>query len=201
MTSISNIWKQLTSILSNLNNFHSLEVVDRVSETQLQVGENSDWIIWRLKGVKEMIYQRERDMWIVRKGMYKKIVIFNDCIANIEMWWWWKVRSIGGIRSMVSLFFTWHVHSEWGFIVSRKVISILRDTVTLNQGLTCHDNIGKVILPYIVKVILSTWFCFGDSSILFFLFFFVYLENIHILIVSVRSWFCFRDSSILYCLF
>ena len=24
----------------NLNNFHSLEVVDRVSETQLQVGEN-----------------------------------------------------------------------------------------------------------------------------------------------------------------
>ena len=32
--------KQLTSIFSNLNNFHSLEVVDRVSETQLQVGEN-----------------------------------------------------------------------------------------------------------------------------------------------------------------
>ena len=30
--------------------FHSLEVVDRVSETQLQVGENSNWIIWRLKG-------------------------------------------------------------------------------------------------------------------------------------------------------
>ena len=40
--SISNIWKQLASILSNLNIFHSLEVVDRVSETQLQVGENSD---------------------------------------------------------------------------------------------------------------------------------------------------------------
>ena len=30
----------LTSDLSNLNNFHPLEVVDRVSETQLQVGEN-----------------------------------------------------------------------------------------------------------------------------------------------------------------
>ena len=28
--------------LSNLNNFHSLEVVDRVSETQLQVDENSN---------------------------------------------------------------------------------------------------------------------------------------------------------------
>ena len=38
---MSNIWKQLTSILSNLNDFHSLEVVDRVSETQFQVGENS----------------------------------------------------------------------------------------------------------------------------------------------------------------
>ena len=49
MTPISNIWKQLTSILSNMNNFHSLEVVDRVSETQLQVGENSDWIICQLK--------------------------------------------------------------------------------------------------------------------------------------------------------
>ena len=32
--------KRITSILSNLNNFHSLEVVDRVSETQLHVGEN-----------------------------------------------------------------------------------------------------------------------------------------------------------------
>ena len=34
--------KTVESILSNLNNFHSLEVVDRVSETQFQVGENSD---------------------------------------------------------------------------------------------------------------------------------------------------------------
>ena len=49
MTSTSKIWKELTSILSSLNNFHSLEVVDRVSETELQVGENSNWIIWRLK--------------------------------------------------------------------------------------------------------------------------------------------------------
>ena len=34
--------KKITSILSNLNNFQSLEVVDRVSETQLQGGENSN---------------------------------------------------------------------------------------------------------------------------------------------------------------
>ena len=32
------------------NNFHSLENVDRVSETQLQVGENYDFLIWWLKG-------------------------------------------------------------------------------------------------------------------------------------------------------
>ena len=38
----NNILCKLTSILTNLNNFHSLEVVDRVSETQLQVGENSN---------------------------------------------------------------------------------------------------------------------------------------------------------------
>ena len=42
--------QELTSILSNLNDFHSLEVVDRVSETQLRVGENSNWIIRPLKG-------------------------------------------------------------------------------------------------------------------------------------------------------
>ena len=30
--------------------FSLIEVVDRVSETQLQVSENSNWIIWRIKG-------------------------------------------------------------------------------------------------------------------------------------------------------
>ena len=40
MSSINNISKSVTSILSNLNNFHSLEVVDCVSGTQLQVSEN-----------------------------------------------------------------------------------------------------------------------------------------------------------------
>ena len=39
---ISKICSLLTSFLSNLNNFHLLEVVDRISETQLQVGENSN---------------------------------------------------------------------------------------------------------------------------------------------------------------
>ena len=49
VTSIKNISKSLTSTLSNLTNFHPLEVVVRVSKTQLQVNENSNWIIWRLK--------------------------------------------------------------------------------------------------------------------------------------------------------
>ena len=37
-------------IFSKLDNFYSLEVVDRASETQLQVGENSNKIICGLKG-------------------------------------------------------------------------------------------------------------------------------------------------------
>ena len=39
-TLISKIRNLLTSILSNMNNFHPLEVVASVSETQLQAGEN-----------------------------------------------------------------------------------------------------------------------------------------------------------------
>ena len=42
--------KRVDLYLSNLSNFHSLEVVNRVSETQLQVGEHSNCIIWWLKG-------------------------------------------------------------------------------------------------------------------------------------------------------
>ena len=37
---ISKISKSFTFILSNLDNVYPLEVVDRVCETQLQVGEN-----------------------------------------------------------------------------------------------------------------------------------------------------------------
>ena len=35
-------FKKMTSILSNMNIFHSLQVLDRASETQLQMGENSN---------------------------------------------------------------------------------------------------------------------------------------------------------------
>ena len=40
VTSISMISETLTLIVSNLNNFHSLKFVNRVSEAQLQVSEN-----------------------------------------------------------------------------------------------------------------------------------------------------------------
>ena len=33
-----------------MSNFHPLEVVDRGSETQLQVGENLNYLILRIKG-------------------------------------------------------------------------------------------------------------------------------------------------------
>ena len=42
MISTKKIAKSMTYISSNQNNFNSLEVVDRVSEPQLQVGENSN---------------------------------------------------------------------------------------------------------------------------------------------------------------
>ena len=37
---ISKLTQPFISILSNVSNFHPVEVVDRVNETQLQLGEN-----------------------------------------------------------------------------------------------------------------------------------------------------------------
>ena len=50
VTPISTISDSLTFILPNFKTFPSLEVVDRVSETQLQVGGDYNFLIWRLKG-------------------------------------------------------------------------------------------------------------------------------------------------------
>ena len=44
------IYKYFVFKLTNVCNFHTLEVVDRCSETQLQVGENFNRIILRVKG-------------------------------------------------------------------------------------------------------------------------------------------------------
>ena len=90
MTSISNIWKQLTSILSNLNYFQSLEVVDRVSETQLQVGENSGWIIWRLNGYATADIGTTRADG--RKESYRQTKKIHDdvdeTVVGQEVWVW-----------------------------------------------------------------------------------------------------------------
>ena len=41
----------ITNILQLFeNNFHLLEVVGRVSETQIKVFKNSNYVAWRLKG-------------------------------------------------------------------------------------------------------------------------------------------------------
>ena len=72
MTSIKTIAKSLTTILTNLNNFRSLEVVDRVSEAQLQVGENFNQIAWRLEG-----YTSESDVYI------RQIMMSNEA-ARVE---------------------------------------------------------------------------------------------------------------------
>ena len=42
--------KRVDLFLSNVNNFQLNEDVDRVSETQLQVSENSNSLICRLRG-------------------------------------------------------------------------------------------------------------------------------------------------------
>ena len=46
----SNICKYLVPHETNMSNFHQLEVVDRGSETQLQVGENLKYLIYRFMG-------------------------------------------------------------------------------------------------------------------------------------------------------
>ena len=50
VTSISKISKSLTSILLHLNNFYSIEIVKRGSETELEVGGDSNEIICWLTG-------------------------------------------------------------------------------------------------------------------------------------------------------
>ena len=88
MTSTSKIWKELTSIWSNLNNFHSLEVVDRVSETQLQVGENSNWIIWRLKGKNSF----SADTVFIRRNLTSR---------DVRFWRINRVLALSGLRLLV----------------------------------------------------------------------------------------------------
>ena len=39
--------------------------MDRVSETQLQVGENSDWIIWQVKGYSQYIYSIDDEQLLI----------------------------------------------------------------------------------------------------------------------------------------
>ena len=62
--------KRGTSVLSNRYNFHSLEVVDRVSQTQLQVGERGRGIL-----VGQTPVQRQASRIFVG-AKTKKLVVF-----------------------------------------------------------------------------------------------------------------------------
>ena len=66
---------QLTYILSNLNNFHSLEVVDRVSETQLQVAGGGEFRLNNLavKGLKVIYHPLY--------GMNNNVLIWGDWLS------------------------------------------------------------------------------------------------------------------------
>ena len=69
----------------NLNNFHLLDVVDRVSETQLQVGANSDWIIWQLKG-RALHYHLYSFKWMRSDPVITYIWIVYYCIHPCTLW-------------------------------------------------------------------------------------------------------------------
>ena len=93
MTSTSKIWKELTSILSNLNNFHSLEVVDRVSETQLQVGSNSKLNNLAVKGLNSVKSPAQWCPMLSRPLFYLPLVLVI-CLVNIACPQWYVCRSI-----------------------------------------------------------------------------------------------------------
>ena len=92
------IHQQLNTILSNLNNFHSLGVVGRVSETQLQVGEKFGLNNLAVKGLSphdalkhhftslktDLIFLQMRDFRrkISMKLFYLYMAIFKNCSAT-----------------------------------------------------------------------------------------------------------------------
>ena len=93
MTPTSKIWKSFTPILSNLHNFYSLEVVGRVSETQLQVGEISNWIIWRLNGLDGSYWPIKREGGSVYYSTYQKTIICNKSSSyNLSDQTTWTMR-------------------------------------------------------------------------------------------------------------
>ena len=51
--------------------------MDRVSEIQLQVGENSDWIIWRLKGLLGILVIAGMDKQEIRFELYKMLDTYD----------------------------------------------------------------------------------------------------------------------------
>ena len=60
----------LVSNLTNTSNLHPLEVVGRGSATQLQVGENLNWITSRARGKYKNIRVHSQKSYILRRRSY-----------------------------------------------------------------------------------------------------------------------------------
>ena len=101
MTSISNIWKQLTPILSNLNNFHSLEVVDRVSETKQKWNES---------------------------GFRPPLCTYRLNWARRTSWGWWDDWDDTVLQTQDSKFEPWRSEAEHATSRSRRLTTILTFT-------------------------------------------------------------------------
>ena len=80
MTSISKIWNLLTTILSKVNNFHPLEVVDRVSETTSSGGkfQLNNLAVKRLN----KIWSQEIHIWL-QKATLMFCAKFNTLFVSI----------------------------------------------------------------------------------------------------------------------
>ena len=148
MTSISNILKQLTSIFSNLNHFHTLEAVDRVSETQLQVGENSNWIIWQygIKGEKRVLFYFSFIDSVIQHWHTTKLSAAPSQCRRI---------TLGKYKDIYMLLKIWQIHhlipggggSQDFSILKRSLVYIVRYTRLRSQKIVfCPaEDIYKII--------------------------------------------------------
>ena len=157
MTSNRKIGKELTSILSNQNNFHTLEVVDRVSETQLQVAENSNWIIWRLKGYGQTQgLNTAEDMIHTLTPTARKYFCINHRDQRIEIIMNVLVRSFRFIWiPMVSVY----DHYKY-FNYSSAWIDFRRQILTSKVGPELKRLRGTIYIHYTIiwlYIVLQSW--------------------------------------------
>ena len=114
--------KCLVSISTNMSNYHPLQVVGRGSQTQLQVGENLNFIIQRLKGY---TFQPLRHIYLcpcIMKYIFIISAKANDtnCLILLfafALWtkqqWWSRKLIIATIVVFNSLYYSIKWYCEW----------------------------------------------------------------------------------------